>query len=92
MADVIDTLLKGPEYYATYYSWDYPASGGFHFRYQLGNIRKVRNLSEGSSLLHAAGSGGVDYHAVQCVAVAVRPSSAVLCVIRLFGKSGPVGG
>lgn len=29
VADVIDTLLKGPEYYALYYSWDYPLRQGF---------------------------------------------------------------
>ncbi|WP_397476072.1 hypothetical protein [Pusillimonas sp.] len=28
LADVVDTLLKGPEYYATYYNWDYPLRQG----------------------------------------------------------------
>lgn len=28
VADVVDTLLKGPEYYAMYYSWDYPLRQG----------------------------------------------------------------
>lgn len=29
VADLVDTLLKGPEYYALYYNWDYPLRQGF---------------------------------------------------------------